>query len=149
MFIIFSKPLQCWPQHCLQCVYKVNNIINNIVYNARNIVYNANNIVKNVVYNVNNIVHNDNNIIYNIVYYILQCKNFCFVIVTMWKCDFGNVVFIVHCHCSLFIVIVNLQCCYNIVGVLVLRWILEHFRVDIVLNHFAGLLFALDYLQFR
>ena len=46
---------------------------------------------------------------------------FCLDIVTMLGFGFGMVVFIVYCHCSLFIVIVNVQCCNNIVGGLVLR----------------------------
>ena len=53
----------------------------------------------------------------------MHCYNvrFCFLIVTMWKCGFSIVVCIAHCHCSLFTVIVNVQCCNNIVGGLVLR----------------------------
>ena len=64
-------------------------------------------------------VHNDNNIVYNIV--LLHCYNvrFCFVIVTISNCG----VCIVHCHCSLLIAIVYVQCCNNIVGGLVLRWV--------------------------
>ena len=46
---------------------------------------------------------------------------FCLDILTMLGFGFGMVVFIVYCHCLLFIVIVNVQCCNNIVGGLVLR----------------------------
>ena len=60
-------------------------------------------------------------IAYNIVLLHFYNVRFCFVIVTMWKGGFGILAFIVHCHCSMFILIVKEQCCNNIVGGLVLR----------------------------
>ena len=59
----------------------------------------------------------------------------------MWKCGFGIDVLIVHCHCSLFNVIVNEQCCNNIVGGLVLRWADLHAQiVSVGLEHLKFLL---------
>ena len=83
----------------------------------------VNNNVNNTVYTVNNIVYSANIIVYNIVF--VHCYNlrFCFVIVTMSKFGFGIVVFkTLYSSFWLFIVIVNVQCCNNIVGGLVLRW---------------------------
>ena len=45
-----------------------------------------------------------------------------FIIAIMPRFGIGIVVLIFHGHCSLFIVIVNVQCCYNIVVGLVLIW---------------------------
>ena len=52
-----------------------------------------------------------------------------------------SLLFIVNVHCSLFMVIVNLQCCNNIVGGLILRW-KAHKAINIALavpSHFSGL----------